>query len=93
MFFTRLSEVVRAPDAEFVQIHRDLSMEEIAGSAIIKTYTCADKRARVWHLQNVYNLLQSKKVPHVDALAHALDAAVVLTPRGTTALPKNEDEL
>jgi hypothetical protein len=62
-------------------------------SPIVKTYTCADKKERLEHLERVYSFLRARDVPNVDTLVHMTDKTVVLAPRGIAQPPKSEKEL
>src|SRR5258708_2133906 len=72
---------------------RDNCTVEIAGRFIIKAYNSPDKVERVNHLRNVYHHLHDKGVPHVDRLVHHFSTTVILSPRGISAPPVNEQEL
>ncbi|KAF8523783.1 hypothetical protein BU17DRAFT_85664 [Hysterangium stoloniferum] len=85
-----LADLIQPADAEFEVLERDHCTVEIAGGRVIKVFTSPE---RVPHLRNMYSLLGSKNIPHVDSLVHHFDMTVVLSPRGIAELPKTEKEL
>ncbi|KAF8508186.1 hypothetical protein BU17DRAFT_56879 [Hysterangium stoloniferum] len=85
-----LADLVQPADAEFEVLERDNCTVEIAGGHVIKVFTSPE---RVTHLRNIYSLLGSKNIPHVDSLVHHFDTTVVLSPRGIAEPPKTEKEL
>ena len=48
---------------------------------------------RIFHLKNVYHLLQNENVPFVDRLLATFDTTAVLSPRGINRPPEDEQEL
>ncbi|KIL57061.1 hypothetical protein M378DRAFT_422151 [Amanita muscaria Koide BX008] len=81
------------PTSHFRIYYSDNGTVEIAGSSVIKAYNGPDRVERINHLRKVYYLLQDKRVPNVDRLVRHFDTTVILSPRGISAPPTNEQEL
>jgi hypothetical protein len=62
---------------------------EIRRKSVKKTYLVE----RVRHLENIYKALKDKDVPHVDRLAHLIDATIYLEPKRIDTRPSNQEEL
>ncbi|GJJ06718.1 hypothetical protein Clacol_000914 [Clathrus columnatus] len=85
-----LADIVRNRDAEFEVLERDNSTVEIVSYAVIKTYK---DTKRVEHLQNVYALLEEKKIPNTDRPLLTEGGRIILSPRGISRVPKTQQEL
>jgi len=66
---------------------------EFSQDKIFKNYTCEDGIDRVRHLKDIYAILVSKDVPHIDRLMKARHTSVMLTPRGIEKQPNDDKEL
>jgi hypothetical protein len=66
---------------------------EIGTKSIRKIYLGDHATEHVRHLENIYNMLQEKRVPNVDRLTHSFDTTVYLEPKGVGVQPSNENEI
>jgi hypothetical protein len=70
-------------------------MIEIRGTGVKKTYLYENIQARVLKLVNFYERMEKKRVPNIDHLDcyNKESGSVHLSPKGSQAVPKNQQEL
>ena len=66
---------------------------EVGLKAVKKVYRGDDAAQRVQYIQRIYQQLEDKHVPHVDALTYAVGETVYVAPKGIAVVPRNEKEL
>ena len=66
---------------------------EVGLKAVKKLYRGDDAAQRVRYIQEIYQQLKDKDVPHVDALTYADGSTVYVEPKGIAVVPSNEKEL